>query len=91
MLRLLTRLLARQEKSSDTACKRLRMVLVLDRIGLAPEYLTSLKDEIVQVVSKYLVIDDQAIELEVRRLVDSVVLVSNIPVKEVLKPTLASG
>jgi cell division topological specificity factor len=81
----LTRFLSRQEKSSETARKRLRMVLVLDRVGMAPEYLSSLKDEIVQVVSRYLVIDEEAIEIEVRRMVDSVVLVSNIPVKDMVR------
>ena len=85
MLRNITRFLSRQENSSETARKRLRMVLVLDRVGMAPEYLNSLKDEIVQVVSRYLVIDDASIDLEVRRMVDSVVLVSNIPVKDMVR------
>ena len=85
MLFNITRFLSRQENSSETARKRLRMVLVLDRVGMAPEYLNSLKDEMVQVVSRYLVIDEAAIEIEVRRMVDSVVLVSNIPVKDMVR------
>ena len=85
MLRQLAKLFSRKEKSGDTARRRLRMVLVLDRIGLAPEHLNNMKDEIFQVVSNYMVVDLEGIELEVRRTADSVMLVSNIPVKDILR------
>ena len=85
MLSLLKRLFSGQEKSSETARRRLRLVLVLDRIGLASEQLTAMKDEIVQVVSHYLVVDEEAMDLEIKRELDSVTLVSNIPVKEVVR------
>ena len=89
MLSLIKRLLGGQEKSSDTARRRLRMVLVMDRVGLAPEYLTAMRDEMVQLVSRYLVVDEEAIELEVRRTGESVTLVSNIPVKDIVRPGVA--
>ena len=85
MLSLLNRLFSRHEKSSETARQRLRLVLVLDRIGLASEQLTAMKDEMIQVVSHYLVVDEKAMDLEIRRDLNSVTLVSNIPVKELLR------
>ena len=91
MLEFLKRLFPRQEKSKETAHRRLRMVLVMDRIGLAPEYITAMRDDIVQVVSRYLVVDQEAMELEVRHTGNSVMLVSNIPVKDLLRPGLASS
>ena len=91
MLRRLGQLFSKDESSSDIARRRLRMVLVMDRVGLAPEYLSAMKHEIVQVVSRYVVVDQNAIELEVRRSGASVMLVSNIPVTDILRPSLASN
>ena len=85
MLNLLKRLLSEHEKSSETARRRLRMVLVMDRVGLASEYLIAMRDDILQVVSRYLVVEQEAVELEVRRTGDSVTLVSNIPIKDIVR------
>ena len=90
MLKQLMKLFGRQEKSSKTAHRRLRMVLVMDRIGLAPHYLEAMRDDIVEVVSNYLVVDRESMELEVRREGDSIILVSNIPVREVVRGREAS-
>ena len=68
--------------SKDTAKQRLKLVLIQDRLELAPEKLEEMKKEIWEVVSKYMVVDDDFMEFEVRRLDDLTVLVSNIDVKD---------
>ena len=68
--------------SKDTAKQRLKLVLIQDRLELAPEKLEEMKKEIWEVVSKYMVVDDDFMEFEVRRLDDLTVLVSNIEVKD---------
>ena len=68
--------------SKDTAKQRLKLVLIQDRLDLAPEKLEEMKKEIWDVVSKYMVVDDDFMEFEVRRLDELTVLVSNIEVKD---------
>ncbi|MDA0262554.1 MAG: cell division topological specificity factor MinE [Chloroflexi bacterium] len=68
--------------SKDTAKQRLKLVLIQDRLELAPEKLEEMKAEIWEVVSKYMVVDDEFMEFEVRRVDDLTVLVSNIEVKD---------
>jgi cell division topological specificity factor len=71
-----------QERSKDTARQRLRVVLIQDRLDLPAEKMDLMKQEIWEVVSRYLVVDDEFLEFEIRRLDELVVLVSNIQVKD---------
>ena len=70
------------ESSSDVARNRLRMVLIQDRIDLSPEKMEQMKREIWEVVSRYMVVNDDFAEFEVRRLDELIMLVSNIEVKD---------
>ena len=78
---------ATEALSKDTAKQRLKLVLIQDRLELAPEKLEDMKKEIWEVVSKYMVVDDDFMEFEVRRLDDLTVLVSNIEVKDLSELT----
>ena len=77
------------EMSKDTAKQRLKSVLIQDRLELAPDKLEDMKKEIWEVVSKYMVVDDDFMEFEVRRVDDLTVLVSNIEVKDLSELTPA--
>ena len=79
---------ATEALSKDTAKQRLKLVLIQHRLELAPEKLEEMKKEIWEVVSKYMVVDDDFMEFEVRRLDDLTVLVSNIEVKDLSDLTL---
>ena len=70
------------ESSSDVARQRMRLVLIQDRIDLSPDKMEQMKREIWEVVSRYMVVDDDFMEFEVRRLDELVMLVSNIEVKD---------
>ena len=70
------------EQSKDTARNRLRLVLIQDRLDLSPELMADMKREIWEVVSRYMVVDDDFMEFEIRRLDELMVLVSNIQVKD---------
>ena len=80
---------ATAEMSKDTAKQRLKLVLIQDRLELAPDKLEDMKKEIWEVVSKYMVVDDDFMEFEVRRVDDLTVLVSNIEVKDLSELTPA--
>ncbi|PKB71126.1 MAG: cell division topological specificity factor MinE [SAR202 cluster bacterium Io17-Chloro-G6] len=68
--------------SKDTARQRLKLVLIQDRLELAPEKLEEMKRDIWNVVSKYMVVNEEFMEFDVRRLDELTVLVSNIEVKD---------
>lgn len=88
MLKFLRRLLAQRysdqarDRSKDTARRRLQLVLMHDRLDLAPDKMEAMKREIWQVVSRYMVVEEDFLEFEVRRWDELMVLVSNIQVKE---------
>ncbi len=71
-----------RERTKDTARQRLRLVLMHDRLDLAPQNMEAMKREIWEVVSRYMVVEDEFMEFEIRRLDELMVLVSNIQVKE---------
>ena len=54
------------ESSGKVAKKRLQMVLIQDRASVSPEVMEKLRDDIIQVISKYMIIDktDMEISLE---------------------------
>ena len=68
--------------SKETARQRLRLVLIQDRLDLPPEKMEQMKREIWEVVSRYMVVEDDFMEFEVRRLDELLLLVSNIQVKD---------
>ena len=85
MIDLLKWALHRQEPSKDSARKRLHLILVLDRVGLATSQIEAMKKDIIEAVSKYLVVDESTIEVDMERFGGSLVLTSNIQVKDYVR------
>lgn len=71
----------KKEKSGKVAKKRLQMVLIQDRASVSPEIMEKLRDDIIQVISKYMVINQTDMEISLENVEDSVALVANIPVQ----------
>ena len=74
-----------KEKSKDVAKERLRLVLVhdrMDRMGISRDVLNNMKEDLIEVISKHLEIDEQGLEITFdRQDKDSVALEANIPIK----------
>ena len=68
------------EGTRDKARDRLKIVLIHDRTDISPELLNSLRDEIVQVLTKYMEIDTKKIEIDLDHDEHEVALVADIPV-----------
>ncbi|HPT83779.1 MAG TPA: cell division topological specificity factor MinE [Limnochordia bacterium] len=83
MLEFLSRLFGGFEGSKNRAKERLRLVLVHDRASLSPGLVEALKEELIQVITKYLDIDEEGLEVSFDKGDDSVALIANIPVKSV--------
>jgi cell division topological specificity factor len=84
MLDFISRMFGKDTGSSGTVAKeRLRLVLVHDRASVSPEFLQVLKNDLIEVISKYMEIDENTLEVNLdSEREDQVALVANIPVKK---------
>ncbi|HHT69602.1 MAG TPA: cell division topological specificity factor MinE [Limnochordia bacterium] len=83
MFEFISKLFGGSEGSKNKAKERLRLVLVHDRASLSPGLVEALEAELIQVISKYLEIDEEGLEVTFDEGDDSVALIANIPVKNV--------
>ncbi|HHU87114.1 MAG TPA: cell division topological specificity factor MinE [Peptococcaceae bacterium] len=81
MLEFLSRLFGRDSGSKNVAKERLRLVLVHDRSSVSPQLLETLKAEMIQVISNYMDVDEQGLEVNLDSSGNSVALVASIPVR----------
>jgi cell division topological specificity factor len=69
-----------KSNSKDTAKKRLRFALVYDRLEVSDDILKNMQNEIVDVISRYFIIDRDQIKLDITRQDDLSALVLNTPI-----------
>ena len=69
-----------EKKSGAVAKERLQVVLIHDRASVSPEIMEKIKEEIIGVLSKYMNINRNEMEIALENDSDSVALVANIPV-----------
>ena len=74
------RLLGRKN-SANSAKERLQLVLIHDRTDLTPAELDSLKDDLIEVISRHVNIDAQAVQIGMEHDGRSQRLVADIPIK----------
>lgn len=70
----------KEENAKDVACNRLRVVLMQDRTNLTPELLQRMRKELVDLLSKYVEMDKDALELNIDQEGDQMALMLSIPV-----------
>ena len=81
MLDMLMKVFGKQEKRSGQIAKeRLQVVLIHDRASVSPEVMEQLKSDIIAVISKYMEINRNEMEITLENDTKSVALVANIPV-----------
>ena len=78
-------LMGRKPKSANAAKERLKMVLINDRTDLTPSALEKLKDELMQVISRYVDIDPDTVTIEMTQEGREQRLVADIPVRTAIK------
>lgn len=78
-----------KKKSSGTVAKdRLKLVLVSDRAGCSPEIMEQIKNDIIQVISKYIEIDQEGLDIKITQTESEgnngsvPALYANIPIKD---------
>jgi cell division topological specificity factor len=70
-----------RKRSAESAKERLQLVLIHDRTNLTPEALNALKDELIQVISRHVEIDRDAVQIDVEHDGRSQRLVADIPLR----------
>ena len=80
MLEALMKIFGKKEQSGKIAHDRLKVVLIHDRASISPDVMDHLKTDIIRVISNYMEINKQDMEISLANDEDSVALVANIPV-----------
>jgi cell division topological specificity factor len=76
----LNRLLGKSPTSASAAKERLKLVLIHDRTNLSPESLESLKDELIHVISRYVEINPNAVQINMEQNGREQRLIADIPI-----------
>jgi cell division topological specificity factor len=89
MLLDLSKIFSKSKNSKDCAKERLKLVLIHDRANVSPQFLEMVKGEIIKVISNYMDIDEDTLDIQMTRTKseegDRIVpaLVANIPIRNV--------
>lgn len=76
----------KKEKSKNVARERLKLVLVHDRSEFSPQFLEKIKEDIINVISKYAEIDEEELDIKLTKMKKDKdegsmsALVANIPI-----------
>ena len=74
------------QPSSSTAKERLRLVLMTDHLALAPEIIENMKRDLVDVISRYVEVDREKVEVNFEREDRALAMLANIPIVSVNRP-----
>jgi cell division topological specificity factor len=74
-----------EKGSGHVARDRMQFVLMHDRMDVTPDIMESLKNDIMQVLSRYMDIDQKSVNVTLERGKDYTALISNVHIKKVLR------
>ena len=77
--------ISRRKRSAQSAKERLQLVLIHDRTDLTRAELEALRDDILEVISRHVDIDPDAVRIDVERDGREQRLVADIPLRSVTR------
>lgn len=76
-----------KQSSKDVAKERLKLILIQDRNSISPELLEAIKEDMLNVISKYIEIDDEDMDIKMSKIEEvegmSPALIASIPIKRI--------
>lgn len=81
MLDFMNRLMREEGGSKDRAVERLRLVVIHDRAKVTPKFMEDLKGDLIGVISKYMEIDQDGLEVSFDSNESSTALIASIPIR----------
>ena len=78
----------KRKNSGDVAKDRLKLLLVSDRADCSPDVMEAIKNDIIQVISKYMEIDAEGLDIQIPQTESETsngtvpALYANIPIKD---------
>lgn len=78
----------KKKSSGDVAKDRLKLLLVSDRADCSPDVMEAIKNDIIQVISKYMEIDAEGLDIQITQTESEThngtvpALYANIPIKD---------
>jgi cell division topological specificity factor len=89
IMELLERLFKRDrpQNSSEEAKQRLQLVIAHDRAGLSSDTIELMRQEILEVVARYVEIDPEEMEFSLESDKGSSALIANLPIRRIRKGT----
>jgi cell division topological specificity factor len=73
--------------SSSTAKERLRLVLMTDHLALAPDIIENMKRDLIDVISRYVEVDRDKVEVSFEQEDRALAMLANIPITNVNRPS----
>lgn len=79
----------RRKTSGSVAKDRLKLLLVSDRANCSPEIMEAIKNDIIKVISKYMVIDAEGLDIQITQTESEgnngsvPAIYANIPIKDI--------
>lgn len=87
----------KKKASGDLAKDRLKLLLVSDRANCSPEIMELIKNDIIKVISKYMEIDAEALDIQITQTESDggngtvPALYANIPIRDLKGATKPAG
>lgn len=82
----LFKIFSSKSSSKDMAKERLKLILIHDRANISPELLNTIKEDILNVISKYFEIDNGEIDVKMTKVEEipgeAPALIASIPIKK---------
>lgn len=78
----------KRKSSGDVAKDRLKLLLISDRANCSPQMMEAIKNDIIQVISKYMEIDAEGLDIQIMQTESETrngsvpALYANIPIKD---------
>ena len=87
--------LFKKKTPSDVAKDRLKLLLISDRANCSPDVMEIIKNDIIQVISKYMEIDADGLDIQITQTESEgnngnvPALYANIPIKDMKHPSVS--